>query len=253
MAVTPKRTRIYLDLVMGRILGVREGLLPSVWLRQAHKNLLLGKNGGAIVVAATLMLIFQALSGLYLWWPLKRITVKTGAAMRRVVFDTHHAAGFFASVFLVAISVTGVVRHYPGTTDRLFGQPAVHSPAVPGAGHAISIDEAAALAMAQFPGSRLVRINLPGPNGKTYVISARYPGDTSPFGLSEVTLDARTGRVLEKEDFREETAANRAQRIDRAVHTGEAGGLPGRTLACLTAVAVLVELVTGFWMWWKRT
>ena len=180
MAVTTAQTRIYLNPYTGRVLATRQGLMPSVWMRQLHKNLLAGKTGGWIVVSATVTLLFQAVSGLYLWWPLKRIAIKMDGSMRRMAFDTHHAAGFFSSLFIVAICLTGLARHYPEITDRLFARaPATAPVAGTGIGHAISIDEAAALA-------RRTRLSLDDPASEAAGSGATAPADPlARFGLTE--------------------------------------------------------------------
>jgi uncharacterized iron-regulated membrane protein len=256
MVVTERHHRIYVDRHTGAILGIRTGPLPSVRLRQLHKNLLAGRMGERVVVAATFLLILQSLSGLYLWWPLKRVAVRTGASSRRFVFDLHHALGFYSALFICLVGITGLLRYYPAVTDKLFGAVPAASNEIPNArpvAGGISVDEVEVLAQKQFAGASLVRINLPAGETDPFVISARYPGDVSPFGLSEVYLDRHDGRVLWVHDIRSESASDRAQRIDRAIHTGEVGGRPSRVAAWLTCLAILVEIWSGFWMWWKRT
>ena len=257
MAVTDRDTRVYVDGHTGSILGTRKGALPSVRLRQFHKNLLLGRTGGWMVVASSFLLILQSATGLYLWWPLKRITIRAHASGRRLAFDLHHALGFFSSIFICLVTVTGLIRYYPEITNKLFHQAALpptetSASALHPSSH-LSIDEAVAIARQQFPGSGLVRVNLPEHENDPFVVSARYPGDASPFGLSWVNLDRHDGSLLLVQDVRFESEADWAQRVDRSIHTGEIGGLPTRGIAALTCLAVLVEIWTGMWMWWKRS
>jgi uncharacterized iron-regulated membrane protein len=248
MVVTERQTRIYVDRYNGAILGTRKGLLPSVRLRQLHKNLLGGRIGERVVVGTTFLLIFQGLSGLYLWWPLKRVTLRTGVSSRRFILDLHHALGFYSSLFICVVGITGLVRFFP--VQHAAPVPSIKSDNVAGR---ISVDDAQALAEKQFAGARLVRINLPLKKDDPFVVSARYPGDGSPFGLSEVHLDQHDGHVLFLQSLRAESDSDRTQRIDRAIHTGAIGGLPTRTVAFLTCLAILAETGSGMWMWWKRT
>jgi uncharacterized iron-regulated membrane protein len=53
------------------------------------------------------VLMFLAPSGLYLWWPLKRIGINASASFRRLSFDLHNSFGFFSSLFLFGFAATG--------------------------------------------------------------------------------------------------------------------------------------------------
>jgi uncharacterized iron-regulated membrane protein len=41
--------------------------------------------------------------------------------------------------------------------------------------------------------------------------------------------------------------------LNRALHTGDIGGLPAKFLVCVVSLSVLVQAYTGLAMWWKRT
>src|SRR5258708_19708063 len=61
------------------------------------------------------------LSGLYLWWPLKRVRVTwRGAAVRTTWFDIHNSTGVLALIFLLALTATGLVIGFESVTTPLF-------------------------------------------------------------------------------------------------------------------------------------
>jgi uncharacterized iron-regulated membrane protein len=86
---------VYVDPYTGHVLGKRKGVGFTQTIHNIHLRLWFGKTGEMIVSIATLVLVFLTLSGLYLWWPLKRVTVATGKSWRRFNFDLHYAAGFY--------------------------------------------------------------------------------------------------------------------------------------------------------------
>src|SRR5689334_15821455 len=108
---------VFVDQYTGAVLGARSpgpDLLARI--HQLHLRLLIqnrGDTGKAIMTWAGAALLLLLLSGLYLWWPLKRVAIQRG---RRFWFDLHNTAGIVSFVFLLAIAVTGVVI---GFDDRI--------------------------------------------------------------------------------------------------------------------------------------
>ena len=93
--------QVFVDQYTGRILGsVSVVRFTSV----AHR--LHGANG-ALMGCASLILVISAFSGLYLWWPLKRIKIEWRGSRRRLYFDLHNSVGFFSSFFLLVFATTG--------------------------------------------------------------------------------------------------------------------------------------------------
>src|SRR5947209_5394587 len=90
--------QIFMDGYTGKIIGTRT--LPTVMMNihQLHLRLLLGATGKAIVTIVGFVLVWLVISGVYLWWPQKRITVKSGASWVRVLFDLHNAVGIYSAL-----------------------------------------------------------------------------------------------------------------------------------------------------------
>jgi uncharacterized iron-regulated membrane protein len=80
----------------------------------------------------------------------------------------------------------------------------------------------------------------------------RYPEDRTPGGRSRVLVDQYSGANLLTESSRTGPAGTRLINLNRALHTGDIGGLPAKILACLTSLSVLVQAFSGVVMWWKR-
>lgn len=254
--------RAFVNPYTGELLGLRSGEPPSYWVRHIHRELMGGPVGVQIVRIATFLVLFQSLSGIYLWWPLKRVTVKWSGSFRRVNFDLHHAVGFFSSIFICIIATTGLVKGYGDSLQPLFnrmtGVPAFNKampsipPASPGQARRITMDDAIARARAVLPGAAIARLTPPkGPAG-SYLVSMKFPGDSTAPGRSYAVVDQYSGRVLGSQDARNAPVAAQIPVVNRAIHVGGISGAPTRILAFVATLAVLLQLFTGLVMWWKK-
>ena len=156
------------------------------------------------------------------------------------------------------MSVTVKHSTYDETTVplmyRLTGsQPAEQpeSPPAPPGTKPIALDKATEIARAAIPGATPFAINVPGPKG-SYLVRSRYTEDLTPGGRSRVIVDQYAGDVLFAEGSRTAPAGTRLVIINRAIHTGDVYGIPTKTPFSIASLAVVVQLVTGVVMWWKR-
>src|SRR6185436_9025488 len=112
-------------------------------------------------------LTFMAASGLVLWWPRKGLWrhafwMRKGARGLRFHVEFHHVVGFWGSVILLVMGLSGLYLVYPDTfrkttelvlpTDRTPRQDAQYAPG-PSPLHA---DGAIAAALAAVPNTRAV-------------------------------------------------------------------------------------------------
>src|SRR5258708_327997 len=249
--------RVFVNPYTGEIIASGSGEPASFHLRHLHRELMAGKTGAFIVNLVTLLLVFQSLSGLYLWWPLKRTTVKLSGSWRRINFDLHHAVGFFSSAFICVLCITGLVKAYGDKLQPFFDH-ATSSPVLtrdvpskPGMS-TVSIDEAVGTAKLQLPGASLARI-VP-PKGKTgsWVVQMKFPDDSTVPGRSWVVIDQYSGAVLSRLDARTAPAGSKIPIVNRAIHVGGFYGVPTRILAFASGLAVLLQTVTGYIMCWRK-
>lgn len=249
----------YVDPYTGRVLGARRGRGFTQTVHELHLRLLLGPTGETINTIATVVLIFLTISGIILWWPLKRITIATGKSWRRFNFDTHYAVGFYSSVVLLVLSVTGVMVGFgdytvPWMYRLTKSEPMenmMDSTPIDGASP-ISPDQALRKAQTALPGTIPVSIIFPGNPEASFRVAFRYPEDRTPGGRSRVLVDQFSGEILLVESSRTAPAGTRLVNLNRALHTGDIGGWPAKVLVCLMSLAVVAQAFTGVVMWWKR-
>ena len=253
---------LYVNQYTGQVLGERKyGMGFLGFVHQLHLRLMwLSKPaaGKLIMSWAGMLMLFLLVSGLYLWWPLKRVTIAWGGRSRRVWFDLHNAAGIFSFVFLMVLTLTGVVIGFERkTTPWLFqltqSQPA-REPDIqispPAGAKAITPDQAVELARAALPGAAPFQVNVPEPNDP-YEVHLRYPEDLTPGGRSWVTLNPYSGKVLFVQSSRTAPAGTRMVILNRAVHTGDIFGIPSKAIMSLASLMAVVQVVSGVAMWWK--
>ena len=260
MAAVRGAGSVFIDPYTGRILGIRKRNNNfTQQVHQIHIRLLMGNTGSRILGVAGIVLVFLTMSGMYLWWPLKRVTVSGGKSWRRFNFDLHYAVGFYSSLFLLILSFTGVMVAFSDyTVPALYkmthsdaGDDETESTPVANA-KPISADQAIAAALGALPGTRLVSLMPPAGPAGSYRVAAHFPEDRTPGGRSYAFVDQYSGQILSAENSRTAPAGTRLVNLNRALHTGDIGGLPAKILVCMASLAVVVQAFTGVVMWWKR-
>lgn len=250
---------IYVNEYTGEILGERSG---STWLGQVHQlhlRLLGGATGKTVVSWAGVLMLLLTISGLYLWWPVKRLAVNWGVGGRRRWFDLHNTVGVLAFVFLFILSLTGIVIGFESVTSPLFyrltsSRPypfAIPATAMPGA-RLVTPDDAVAAARAAMPGAVPIAVTAPNPKS-AYRVAMRFPEDRTPGGRTRVHVDPYTGAVALAESSRTTAAGTWIVNTNRAIHTGDIFGIPGKILVSLASLAAVAQVITGLTMWWKRS
>lgn len=261
-AVSLPRRAVYVNQYTGEVLGTRAGGID--WLgriHQLHLRLLLldqPRLGKAIMSWAGVAMLFMLLSGIYLWWPYWRFTIQWRGSARRVWFDLHAVVGIFSFVFLLLLTVTGILIGFEEKSVPLFykmtGSTPSRHPRVnvtpPVGAKPIGPDRAMEIARAALPGAAPFEIGIPGPKG-AYQIRARYPEDRTPGGRSFLAVDQYSGAVLFAGGSRTAPAGARIAIANRALHTGDILGIPSKAVMSLACLIAALQVVSGVTMWWK--
>ncbi|MEM1008952.1 MAG: PepSY-associated TM helix domain-containing protein, partial [Myxococcota bacterium] len=84
------------------------------FIRHLHRTLLVPKVGKYIVGLSALICFLLVLTGLFQWFPKKRkhlpgrLSIKLRASKKRVNYEMHRTLGFYVSIFLGVLSLTGM-------------------------------------------------------------------------------------------------------------------------------------------------
>lgn len=255
------RTTAFLNPYTGEVLGTRNTLEAGFarWIHLVHTRFLAGENGERFVGWLTVITLLMSLTGLYLWWPRKIVSVGRYRSWRRANFDLHSALGFWASALMVVVTLSGVIIAFERTLDPIvekLGAAPDPNPAlmksvpVPGE-RPLSMDEAVKIAEVTLPGARVTAINVPTRATDIYRAFAKFPEDRTPAGRSHVFIDQFSGKVLFLDNTRTAPLGKKLLNMKRSLHTGDVLGLPTQILYFLGSFALAGQVVTGVLIWWK--
>lgn len=267
-----RESTLFVDPYTGAVLGEGSKRARAFFRSVTDWHRWLGATGErrgaarAVTGAANLCFLFIVLSGIYLWWPsrltarhLRPITLfKGGLRGKARDFNWHNVFGFWSALPLVFVVASGVVISYPwanALVQRLAGSAPDRGGARPGGprGEApldpaslSGLDEAWARAEAEVPGWRSLTVRVKAAPGAPWVFSIdTSAGARRPDTRTQLTVDGETGSNLEREGYEAMPAGRRAIGWLRFIHTGEAFGVAGQTVAGIASLGGVMLAWTG--------
>jgi uncharacterized iron-regulated membrane protein len=239
--------QIFVDQYTGRVLGSLSGLRFITIMKALHSI-------AGVMGCSSVILAFLALSGLYLWWPRKRIKIGLSGNVQRLSFDLHNAIGLFSSLFLLLFAITGTYMAFEPLFNAITHSKPVTQPAfsMPQAGlKPVSLDLVATAAKDTLPGATVLWIVIPRQPREAYFAKMRFPEDRSDNGSSMVWIDQFSGKVLTVASSRTAPLGNRIQNMNRLIHTGAVFGNGGRAFAAFVSLILVLQTMTGLQLWWN--
>lgn len=250
----------YVNQYTGKVLGVRtRGQTFLGVVRALHTRLGFGKIGREISRWSAVAALFSAVSGLYLWWPLKRITIRRKSGPRRFWFDVHNVIGICSLGPLALLAVTGVVLGFEQQAASVIyrftrsgpTQIARSRPKVLLGEASIDPDRAVTIARSQMPGALVDRVQMPAYGG-FYRIELENPRDRVAGERNSIAVDPSDGSVVSFSRSESLSAGDRLLAANEAVHTGNILGWPSRILAALVSTMLVVQALSGLFIWLHR-
>ena len=265
------------------------------WLMDAPASKGSSSVGKRIVGISTLLLVVVLVSGLVIWVPRNRKALKNRLKVsctnrwRRFWHDTHVALGFYATLFLLVMALTGLTWSfgwYRTAAYGLFGGSARQEASTAAAGAPQkSSGEAAAGRSGHNSGSPEHGMSEGRPDGKRDEkrteefdfrawdallrnLQAQYPvyktitlgttdekipANTHLRRVDTATFDPSSGEIREIARYRDAPRSQTLRGWFYAFHTGIWGGLTTRILYFLAALIGGSLPLTGYYLWWKRT
>ncbi|MGQ9426565.1 PepSY-associated TM helix domain-containing protein [Gilvimarinus sp. F26214L] len=222
-------------------------------------------TGRAITGASNLLFLFLIISGIYLWlpkiyrWSLFRLRLWFSKAPNSAArdFNWHHVFGIWAALPLVVIVATATVFNYSWANNLVYrlageeppqrgGPPTASQPSTPAANaNPLTLDELFRKASTQVESWQSLTLNLPTPGAATVSFSVDQGNGGQPQKRHSFTLDSETGELVEMIPFSSQTAGRQARSWVRFLHTGEALGIVGQTIAGLASFAGVIMVWTG--------
>lgn len=274
---------VYLNPYTGETLGhgsrVRR-LLKEIedWHRWLGTSLEHRAAGRTVTGAANFAFLGLAVSGFYLWWPrnwswrVLRPSLWFVGGLRGKARDWnwHNTIGVWCAPVLIVLTVTGVIMSYQWASNLLYTLSGNQPPAARESGQALhemrdrrtadgparpplpSLDSLLATIKQETPNWKTATLRLP-PNSKELVVSVTEENGAGPsFARLQLTFDSHTGEVVSRRPFGEQNLGSKLRTWARFLHTGEAGGIIGQTIAALASAGGAVLVVTGVAMACRR-
>ena len=253
----------YTAVVTGE-LNPRDNFFKTV--EQLHRGLVAGPVGKLVMGVSASIFLFILGTGLLLWWPAARkalkprLKVKWGSGWKRLNHDFHISLGFYASLFLFIMALTGVGMSFDWVGEGI--NKITHSPlkrpepptsavAAPGA-LPLTADAVLKLARQLAPDADSYTVQLPKePTGSIRVAVLR-PGAVTENATDEVYLDQFSGQVIRSQSYVQRPLGQRIRGLFKPVHTGAIFGWPTKMLALAISLVGATFPITGTVMWLNR-
>lgn len=221
--------------------------------------------GKYVVGISTLLMAVILISGIVIWVPRSRkalrnrLTVSCSKGWRRFWYDSHVSLGFYATIFLLLMALTGLTWSFSWYRTAAYGLFGVSTS--PSSGGAVSShqptekkkektafdyttwDTAVAEIRQQYPvysslklSNKHIQVNLPGNMRRT---------DTVHFNL-------KTGHIEEISLHTDTPVSQKIKGWFYAFHTGLWGGMYTKILYFLAALIGGILPLTGYYLWIKK-
>lgn len=242
----------------GFFLAVRDLHRWIAWNGVRHETLRAIKN------ACVLAFLFLILSGLVLWFPRKiswkhfrpSIILRSDLRGRAREWNWHNVFGFWMSILLAVIALTGTIMAYGWANTLLYRAAGSPSPmeraAEPkrpkplGVDKFPSLDQAIKAAIAQDPQWKSILMRIPSQKDPNVTFTIDEGDGGNPQLRAQLVVVRKDGQVVRWEPFSANPRGRQWRLYARFLHTGEIFGVVGRAIAALAMISALVLVWTGF-------
>jgi uncharacterized iron-regulated membrane protein/flavodoxin len=235
----------------------------------------------AITGACNLAFFWLAVTGVYLWWPRSwhwravkhSFLFNPRLSAKARDWNWHNVIGFWSSSVLVILTLTAAVMSYPWANDLLYTLTGSEPPPRASASAPLaqnqrraggvndearaakplaSFEALLARAEQQVPGWVMIMMRFPPRGDGPVTASIQGPDVFHPFQRSQLTLNRATADVVKWEPYANNSTGRKLRTWVRALHTGEAFGFAGQTVAGLASLGGCFLVWTGLAMAWRR-
>lgn len=231
-----------------------------------HRWLLGGQGsiGKAVIGFSTLFLFFIIITGIVLWWPKtkkimrQRLMIKWNGSPKRLNHDLHIVSGFYTSVFLIVIVMSGLIMAFNWMNKGLFtltnSSPENPGPPVslyqPGK-KPVHVDAVLNNARRIITNAEFYMVRMPKDSADVYSVNALKP-DAMESATDTYYFDQYSGRKNGQLLFADKNLGQRIRAWVKPVHTGSAFGIANKIFNFIICLVTLSFPVTGVIMWLNR-
>ena len=256
---------IALDPYDGEILGVPRGTGFFASVEQIHRTLAAGPVGKQIVGASTIALLVMIVTGVYLRWPRRWLSVSAWlnpnlrAKGRGLLWQLHAVAGTWLLVFYLSAALTGLwwsYDFYRSAVNSLAGvpTPAKRQPpaAIDKSAPSGSVDRAWSAFLAAAPDATQASFSPSGKADAPLEIRYQTPSSAHDRAWNTLKIDLATGAIVANELFSDLPRGRRFVAALFPFHSGSFFGVSGRALMAIASLLMPFFSITGLWLWLLR-
>jgi uncharacterized iron-regulated membrane protein len=233
---------------------------------QLHRYLLLGDIGKSITGASCLMFVSLLLSGFILWFPKKwkhlkqRLSFKKKASLKRFNWDFHAVLGFYSLLFLLLISLTGLVWSYkwyenmiykvadgaPKPTQIFKNTTKIGTPTSYFYANMVRTTDSI------FPYKGNIRLIVPEERERGITVFKENLELGIPNIRSAIYFDRYSASLLKILPSEELSTGEKIRLLVYPIHTGKIYGYPTKIIAFLVSLFAATSPISGFLIWRGR-
>lgn len=238
-------------------------------LRAFHRWLTLdgkfSETGRLINGVANVFFIILILSGIYLWLPKrfkyrafkKKLSVSNNHTTTKARnYQWHNAFGFYMAPILFVVAFTAIFFSFKWPGELLKNNVSAQSFALPSpvetAQEVLSIDDQVSKLEQRFPQWQTISFDLSLTPTNLQLFNIDNGNGGEPQKRLSVALDTLTGEIVLQQGFEQLSPYRQVRSYIRFLHTGEAFGLIGQTLAGLASLLACLLVYTGIMLSWIR-
>ncbi len=257
---------VFVDPATGAHTGdVMQAEKSDTILRTLHSSWRIGAAAEPLTELAGSWFLVTLLTGLYLWWPgLRRrgaasFALRRGVTGRRRSKDLHNFIGLAFLVPMLLLAVTGLTwTQFAGErTGTVIGWMSVPRLA-PDTAVAEPVEGGADLANIDRVNQRAIdeglvepyRIVLPAGDDVAWAVTSQDL--TFPLQRDQLTIDGTSGELIDRVDHSQEHWMNKLRTAGVLFHQAQLFGTALQVFMTALALAIVVMVVAGYQMWWRR-
>lgn len=250
------------DLTSGEVVPPADvGETVMEFILQLHTDMFLALPGMLFLGLMGFLGLVAVVSGVVLYAPFMRKldfgVVRRQKSKRVKWLDYHIFFGVVTVAWVLVVTATGVINTLETPLidtwrDQELGRLIAENSGVLVREDRASLDVAVSEAVLAAPDMTLQFVAFPGSGYSTPAHYAIFLHGDTPLTehlIAPVLVDASTGQVA---GLREMPWYTKALALSRPLHFGDYGGLTLKLIWAVLDVLLLVVLLSGFYLWWKK-
>lgn len=267
----------YVNPYTGKVLKVYDEKMGFFQIvKSIHWSFLLKQDWGKYVVGIPVIIfVIMLISGIILWWPKNKAARKQRFSFKwknikswkRKNYDLHNVLGFYASIFALIFSITGLFYAFLIVQMMIYFVFSGGSTVYPDFSHITTkapielrnettLDKVIHTVQAKYPDSYGFAIDLghphmddhEHPNFSVFVKHLSY----SYHKNSSLIFDENSGELLHTYNHEDKNFGEKTVAANYDIHVGSILGLPTKIIAFIVSLICASLPVTGFLVWWGR-